>query len=109
MKARLRFIRISPFKLRPVADLIRGKSVDDALNILKFVPRRGAKILEKVLKSALANATENMNKEEENLYVSKILVDEGPRDKRFHPVAYGRAHLFRKRRSHITIELEERK
>ena len=50
MKARLRFIRISPFKLRPVADLIRGKSVDDALNILKFVPRRGAKILEKVLK-----------------------------------------------------------
>ena len=50
-----------------------------------------------------------MNKEEESLYVSKILVDEGPRDKRFHPVAYGRAHLFRKRRSHITIELEERK
>jgi len=109
MKAKLKFVRISPFKLRLVADLLRGKNVDEALNILKFTPRRGARILEKVLKSALANATENMHKEESNLYISKVLVDEGPRDKRFRPAAYGRAHPFKKRRSHIIIELEEKK
>ncbi len=108
MLARLRFVRISPRKLRPVAELIRGKHVDEALSILKFVPKKGARILEKVLKSAIANAIENDKKDQDNLWVKEVRVDEGPRWKRFRPVAYGRAHPIRKRTSHVFIKLEER-
>ena len=109
MRARLKFTRISPQKLRPVAELLRGKSIDDGLNILRFIPKKGARLLERVLKSALSNATENFKKDEENLYISKVMIDEGPRIKRFRPVAYGRAHPFKKKLSHITIELGEKK
>ncbi len=108
MKAKLRFVRISPRKIRPVAELVRGKPVDRSLAILKFCKRKGARILEKVIRSAVANAVENNKKDEESLYVGEVRIDEGPRWKRYRPVAYGRAHLIRKRTSHIFVRLEEK-
>lgn len=107
MTAKLRYLRIAPRKVRLVADLIRGKSVEEAQTILNFTVKRAAQPLLKLLKSAIANAKNNFQLEEANLYISKILVDEGPKYKRWMPRARGRASLIQKKTSHITLILDE--
>lgn len=107
-KAVAKYIRISPQKARSVADAIRGKHVVEAFGILKFTPRKAAGIIEKVLKSAVANAENNFDMDAENLVVSRIAIDEGPTIKRFRPRAMGRADQIRKRTSHITVVVTER-
>ncbi len=106
-KAIARNIRISPQKARLVADCVRGKSVDEALNTLSAIPKKAARIIKKVLESALANADQNPNIDVDTLYVKKIFVDKGPILKRWKPRAMGRAYGIRHRLSHITIVLEE--
>lgn len=108
-KAQARFIRVAPRKARLVMDLIRGKEVDNAISILRFSPQKGARILEKVLKSAVANARHNHDMNKGELIVSRGYVDEGPVLKRQMPRAKGMASRIRKRTSHITLILEERK
>jgi large subunit ribosomal protein L22 len=108
VKARLRFARISPRKARLVADLVRGKRSEEALNILSFTKKASAKILIKLLKSAIANATQKKTIDIDRLYVKQIMVDQGPTMKRFQPRALGRATTIRKRTSHINITLDER-
>ncbi len=107
VRARLRFVRVSPRKARLVADLIRGKGSEEALNILTFTKKAASKILIKLLKSAIANATQKKTIDIDRLYVKKIAVDQGPTMKRFQPRALGRATTIRKRSSHITIVLDE--
>jgi large subunit ribosomal protein L22 len=106
-KAVARYIRISPRKARYVADLVRGKPVEEALNVLTFTTRKAAQILAKVLKSAIANAGQDESIDVDTLYVKGVFVDEGPTMKRFRPRAMGRATRIRKRTSHITIVLDE--
>jgi len=105
--ARARHIRISPFKARLVADLVRGKPVEQALQILSFTPKAAAPLIKKVLNSAVANAENKGDIDVDTLYVKTILVDGGPVWKRFQPRAMGRATPIKKRTSHITIVLEE--
>lgn len=100
-------IRISPQKARLVADLIRGKQVEEALNTLQYTPKKAARIIKKVLESALANADQNMNIDVDSLYVKRIYVDKGPMLKRWKPRAMGRAYGIKHRLSHITIVLDE--
>jgi len=107
VRARLRFVRIAPRKARLVADLIRGKGSEEALNILTFTKKAAAKILIKLLKSAIANATQKKTIDIDRLYIKKIAVDQGPTMKRYQPRALGRATMVRKRTSHITIVLDE--
>ncbi|MFC4075409.1 50S ribosomal protein L22 [Salinithrix halophila] len=107
-KAVARHVRIAPRKARLVIDLIRGKSVGEALAILKFTPRAASPIIEKVLKSAIANAEHNYEMNPENLVVETALVDEGPTMKRFRPRAMGRASRINKRTSHITVVVSEK-
>lgn len=106
--AKLRYLRIAPRKVRLVADLIRGKSVEEAQNILNFTQKRAALPILKLLKQAISNAKNNFQLEEKNLYISKILVDEGPKLKRVRPRAKGHADEIQKKTSHITLVLEER-
>lgn len=106
-KALARQIRISPQKARLVADLVRGKSVDSALNTLRFMPKKGARILRKVIESALANASQNDAIDVDTLYVKTIFIDGGPMLKRIMPRAQGRASRILKRSSHITVVLDE--
>jgi large subunit ribosomal protein L22 len=108
VRARLRFVRVSPSKAQLVADLIRGKGSEEALNILTFTKKAAAKILIKLLKSAIANATQKKNIDVDRLYIKKITVDQGPTMKRFQPRALGRATMIRKRTSHINIVLDEK-
>ena len=91
-----------------VADLVRGKRSEEALNILNFTKKAAAKILIKLLKSAIANATQKKTVDIDRLYVKQIMVDQGPTMKRFQPRALGRATTIRKRTSHINIVLDER-
>jgi large subunit ribosomal protein L22 len=107
VRAKLRFVRVSPRKARLVADLIRGKGSEEAMNILTFTKKAAAKILIKLLKSAIANATQKKTIDIDRLYIKKIAVDQGPTMKRFQPRAMGRATTIRKRSSHITIILDE--
>ncbi len=107
-RAILRFIRVSPRRVRLVVDQIRGKEVEKALDILKFTPKRSAAIVAKVLKSAIANAENTQNVDVDRLYVKRALVDEGGMWKRFMPRAMGRATRVRKRLSHITVVIDER-
>ena len=102
-KATAKTVRIPARKARLVIDLIRGKSVADALGILKFTPRKGAYLIEKVLNSAIANAENNFDLDVEDLYVSEAFVNEGPTLKRFRPRAKGSASPINKRTSHITV------
>ncbi len=106
-KAVARNIRISPQKARLVADVVRGKPVDEAMKILEFLPKKAARIIKKVLESALANADENMNLDVDSLYVKRIYVDKGPMLKRWRPRAMGRAYSIKHRLSHITVILDE--
>jgi large subunit ribosomal protein L22 len=105
--AKLSYLRIAPRKVRLVADLIRGKKVSHALNLLEFLPKKSSLPILKLLKQAIANAKNNFQMDESNLYISKILVDEGPKLKRWMPRARGEAHEIQKRTSHITLFLEE--
>ena len=107
-KAVAKYVRIAPRKVRVVMDLIRGKKVADAFAILKFTPKVGAEAIEKVLKSAVANAENNSHMNVDNLYVSTCFVDQGPTMKRIHPRSRGQAFKILKRSSHITVAVEER-
>ena len=107
-KAVAKYIRISPRKVRIVMNLIRGKNVADAFAILKFTPKAGADVINKVLKSAVANAENNHDMKHENLYVAEIYANQGPTLKRIRPAAKGSAVRIRKRTSHITIVLKEK-
>ena len=98
-----RFVRATPQKVRRVADLVRGKSVDDALTALQFAPQAAAENVYKVIESAAANAVNNQGLVREKLVVTKLMVDEGPTLKRFRPRAQGRASQILKRTSHITV------
>ena len=106
--ATLRFARISARKVKIVADLIRGKKADEALAIVKFTPKASSEILEKLLKSAIANAENNHGMNRGNLVVSEIYANQGPTMKRIRAAAKGSAVRIRKRTSHITIVLRER-
>ena len=106
-KAILRYARISSRKVKIVADLIRGKKVDEALAIVKFTPKASSEILEKLLKSAIANAENNHGMNRGNLIVSEIYANQGPTLKRIRPAAKGSAVRIRKRTSHITIVVKE--
>ena len=107
-KATLKYARISSRKVKIVADLIRGKDVDEALAIMKFTPKASSEVLEKLLKSAIANAENNHDMKHENLYVAEIFANQGPTLKRIRPAAKGSAVRIRKRTSHITIVLKEK-
>lgn len=103
VRAVAKYIRTSPRKMRLVADLIRGKSAQEAWNLLEFTPKRAAGPMKKCLESAIANAQNNNEIPAESLTVHKVMVDEGPTLKRFTPRARGRASAIKKRTSHITI------
>ena len=106
-KATAKYVRISPRKARIVAEIIKGKPVEDALNILKYTPKKAARIINKVLNSALANAEQNYSLDVDNLYVKQVRVDGGPSWKRIQPRAMGRAYRILKRTSHITVIVDE--
>jgi len=105
-KAHARFIRISPRKMRQVVDVIRGKSVYEALSILTNTNKRGAELAEDILRSAMSNAKRNPEVTDENLYISKMVVDGGPALKRFRAASMGRASMIKHRTSHISVELD---
>ncbi|NLL43955.1 MAG: 50S ribosomal protein L22 [Firmicutes bacterium] len=107
-RAVARHIRISPRKARQVIDLIRGKDVEEALAILRFTPKGGSPIVEKVVRSAVANAENNYDMDVDSLYVAECYVDQGPTMKRIRPRARGMANRIRKRTSHITVILREK-
>ena len=107
VKATLRHFRMSPQRVREIADIIRGKGAEDARNILEFTGRKAAVMMKKLLDSALANAENNHNMDPDALFIKTVFVDEGPSWKRFIPRAQGRAARILKRTSHITIELDE--
>ena len=107
-RATLKFARISSRKVKIVADLIRGKNVDEALAIVKFTPKASSEVIEKLLKSAIANAENNNGMNVENLYIAEAYANKGPTMKRIKPRAQGRAYRIEKRMSHITIVLDER-
>ena len=108
VEAKLRYSRISPRKVRLVADLIRGLQVDEAEKVLQFTVKRSAMPILKVLKSAVANAEHNYNLKKINLYITEITVDGGPIIKRYRPRARGVAFPIQKKTSHITIKLAEK-
>lgn len=108
-QATLRHARITPRKLRYVADLVRGKKVSQALQILTLNPRRGAVFLIKLIKSAMANATINPDVDEESLYITRAVVESGPIIKRWRAAPMGRAAPIKKRTSHVKVLLEEKK
>lgn len=105
--AKLRNTRISPQKARLIADLIRGENAENAINVLRFMPKKGARLIRKLLESAVANASQNDAIDVDTLYVKTIFVDGGPTLKRIRPRAMGRASRILKRSSHITIVLDE--
>jgi large subunit ribosomal protein L22 len=109
VKAYLRYLRIAPRKVRLVADLIRGKSVEEAERILNFTRKKAALPILKLLKSAVANAKHNFNLDEKKLFISKITVDEGRKMKKLLPRARGRADVVQKKTSHVNLILEEKK
>ncbi|PID77618.1 MAG: 50S ribosomal protein L22 [Deltaproteobacteria bacterium] len=102
-----RSVRISPQKARLVADVVRGMDVDKAVTTLRFMPKKGAGIIRKVLESAIANATQDGQIDVDNLYIKKIFVDGGASMKRIRPRAMGRATRIIKRTSHVTVVLDE--
>jgi large subunit ribosomal protein L22 len=103
---KLKHLRIAPRKVRLAARLIRGKRIEEAQNILNFTVKKAASPLLKLLRSAAANAKNNFQLDESNLYIAKILVDEGPKYKRWRARARGRAEEIQKKTSHVTIVLD---
>lgn len=102
-----RYSRISPKKAREVARVLRGRSANEALELLKFIPRKAARLLHKTLNSAIANAENNFNLNSGDLVISEAVVEEGPAFKRFKAAARGSAKPIRKRTSHLRIVLTE--
>ena len=107
-KAIAKYVRMSPSKLKPVTDLVRGKDLNEALTILKFTPGRGAELVEKVVQSAAANAENNFDMNPDELYVAEVYANQGPTMKRFRAGAQGRASMILKRTSHIGVTLKEK-
>ena len=107
-RAYLKYARIAPRKVQIVLDLIRNKPVDQAMAILKHTPKAACEPLEKLLKSAIANAENNHNMDKNNLYVAECYANKGPTMKRIRPRAQGRAYRIEKRMSHITVVLNEK-
>lgn len=107
IKAESHNVKISPRKVRLVADAIRNHSVLQALHILSVLPKRAGRTLEKTLKSALSNAVHNAKLKEDNLWIKSIEVAGGVAIKRYHPSTRGRIHPYKKRASHIKVVLEE--
>jgi large subunit ribosomal protein L22 len=101
-----RFARISARKVRPLADLIRGKHADEALDLLRYQPQRGARLLEKVLRSALGNAEDRRAPSIGDLVVTDVRIDGGPMFKRIRPRARGMAFMIKKRMSHISVSVD---
>ncbi len=108
-RAIAKYIRVSPRKMKPIADLIRGKNVKEALAILKYTPRKGARIFLKVMNSAVANAENNHEMALDNLYVSQIYANQGPVMKRFKAGSMGRANPIKHRTSHVGVAVAEKK
>jgi large subunit ribosomal protein L22 len=106
-RATARFVRISPQKIRLLMDQVRGKRVEDALNTLSFTSKKGARILTKLVNSAVANAEQNAGVDVDSLCISRVFADEGPSLKRWRPRARGRATRILKRTSHLTVILDE--
>lgn len=107
-RAQARYVRVTPQKARRVVDLIRGMEAAAAQSLLKFAPQAASEPIGKVLDSAIANATNNLNLDPTTLVISQAYIDEGPTMKRFRPRAQGRAYRIRKRTSHITVVVESR-
>ena len=107
-KATAKYVRMSPSKLKPVTDLVRGKELNEALTILKFTSGKGAELVEKVVQSAAANAENNHDMNPDELYVAEIYANQGPTMKRFRAGAQGRASMILKRTSHIAVTLRSR-
>ena len=107
-KAIAKYVRVSPIKLKPVVDLVRGKDLEEALTILKFTQGRGSELIEKVVQSAAANAENNHNLSLDNLYVKEIYAHKGPTMKRWRAGSQGRAFMILKRSSHIGVTLAEK-
>ena len=104
-----KYIRMSPRKVRYIVEMIKSKSIDDAIDILSFTPRAAAIVVKKAIQSAVTNATENHKMKEEDLFISRIMVNEGPTLKRFKPRARGRATRIRKRSAHISVFVSDGK
>ena len=107
-KAYVKYVRIAPRKLRIVINLIRGKAVNEAFAILKYTPKVGSEVIEKVLRSAVANAEHNYDMNVDNLIVSNAYVNQGPTLKRVHPRSRGQAFKILKRSSHVTVAVNEK-
>ena len=107
-KALAKYVRMSPSKLKPVTDLVRGKDLNEALTILKFTPGKGAELVEKVVQSAAANAENNFDMNRDELYIAEVYTNQGPTMKRFRAGAQGRASMILKRTSHIGVTLKEK-
>ncbi len=107
-KAIARYVRLTPRKARLVADLVRGKSALEAIDILTYTNKKAAVVIKKTLESAIKNASNNHNMDEEKLYISTIMIDEGPVLKRLKPRAMGRADIIRKKTSHVTVGVSEK-
>ena len=107
-KAMVRQIRISPDKVRQVLALIRGKKAEEAMMILRFSPQKAARVVYKVLQSAIANAEHNYGMDTDKLHVLTACADKGPFMKRFRPASMGRAHPYVHRTSHVTVTVAER-
>lgn len=108
-RAIAKFIRVSPRKARMVVDLVRGKKLEEALAILRYTPNKAADVVTKVVKSAAANAEHNYEMDKEDLVISQIFVDQGPSLKRVMPRAMGRADIIKRKTSHITVVVSDKK
>lgn len=108
-KAVEKYIRMSPRKVKYVVDMVKTKPIEDAIDILSLAPKAAAVVVKKAIQSAVANATENHKMKEEDLFISKILVNEGPTLKRFKPRARGRATRIRKRTTHLSVYVSDGK
>lgn len=108
INANIKYMRTSPRKLREVADIVRNKPLEQALVELKFIRKRAAGLLEKALKSALANAENNYSLNKKNLKIKFLEINEGPSFKRWRPVSRGVAHPYKKKTSHIKVVLTEK-
>jgi len=107
-KAVAKYVKMSPIKLKPITDMVRGMDLNEALTTLKFTPGKGAEIVEKVVKSAAANAEENHKMNPDNLYVAEVYANQGPTMKRWRAGSQGRASIILKRSSHVGVTLREK-
>ena len=106
-KAKAKSVRISPRKIRLVADAIRNLTIDEALQVLWITKKKASRVLEKTLESAIANAVNNSKLDRKDLVIESIMISEGQALKRFHPSSRGRVHPYKKKSSHISIVLKE--